>query len=63
MTLANQSRGTRDGAEFVQMVLTRLHPIEVFAKWFYSFLVGVILVVAYPNRSRCDRSRTLARCF
>ena len=41
----NGSRGIGDGAEFVQTVLARLGPIETFAKWFYFFLAGSVVLM------------------
>lgn len=45
MASVSGNRGNGDGAEFVQAVLARLGPIETFAKWFYLFLAGSVVLM------------------
>jgi tetratricopeptide (TPR) repeat protein len=47
MASVNGSPVTVDGTEFVQTVLARLGPVETFAKWFYVFLVGSIVLMGF----------------
>ena len=45
MAKSEPGTGTGDGQKFVETVLARLSPVEQFAKWFYLFLLVVIVLM------------------